>query len=361
MRWRPYTIAGICLSMLSFFFLFSQKHRSSLTHLFTSRSQVIIEDTSQPIAEAPKPVVSSPPLPARPPTAASLQDLNLFHSPEKEPKQKILYPIPKRIVINHNSGYGDQAGIGYGTNYTSLEVFLASDYSLGSLYPLIDLRAHRFDNDSYAANLGVGGRYIPSPNAFCEILGFNVFYDWRQGFLNEYNQIGVGIEILGKRWDFRANGYFPVGAKSFQYTCVYDNYEGNYVITNTRQEITTYGFNAEVGWLAVNSKNFLLYTAAGPYYLTTKCNGCFNFDTIFGGRVRIRPQYKDYIALDLSFSHDPTFNTIWEATFIISLPLYQIANQNERPCGLTDRQIYQPIERFETMPLGTQSCWTQNY
>jgi hypothetical protein len=48
-------------------------------------------------------------------------------------------------------------------------------------------------------------------------------------------------------------------------------------------------------------------------------------------------------------------------TFLFSIPLYQLTNQNEKPCNFTDRQIYQPIERYEVMPLGTRSCWKHNY
>lgn len=269
---------------------------------------------------------------------------------------KTYYPIPKRLTLSHNTGFGENSGVYQGSNYTTFGVLLASDYTAGAFFPLIDLRANRFDNDTYAFNIGAGGRYILANN-FCEILGFNMFYDWRQGALNEYNQLSLGLEILGRRWDFRANGYFPVGAKTYQLTCNYQ-YEGGYEITHQRHEITTYGFNAEVGWLAVASKNFLFYTAAGPYYLTR--NSCC-FEPIRGGRVRVRPQYKDYIALDASYSYDSNFNSIWELTFIIYLPLYQITNQNERPCRLTDRQIYQPIERFEIMPLGNRSCWQTNY
>jgi hypothetical protein len=261
-------------------------------------------------------------------------------APLETPQQKMRWPTLKRMIISHNGGYGDDEGFGYGTDYSTLGLFLAPDYTVGSFYPFLDLRAHRFDNDTYAFNVGVGGRYIPAPNTFCEIIGFNLFYDWRQGFLNEYNQFGVGVEVLGKRWDFRANGYFPVGAKTFKSTCVFDDYE--------------------VGWLAIASKNFLLYTAAGPYYLTRK-SCCFNFEPIRGGRIRVRPQYKDYFAVDVSVTHDSTFNTVWQTVFIVSLPFYQMANQNEKPCRLTDRQIYQPIEREEIMSLGLRSCWQQNF
>ena len=79
--------------------------------------------------------------------------------------------------------------------------------------------------------------------------------------------------------------------------------------------------------------------------------------------ARIRPQYKDYVALDMSVSYDKSFKTVYEAAVIVYLPLYQISSKKSRkaPCGITDRQVYQPIERFEIMPLGKNCCWKTNF
>ncbi len=267
-------------------------------------------------------------------------------------------PVPKRTLLSHNQGWGDNSGFLFGTDYTTLEMFLAPNYYPGYIYPFIDLRGHRFDNDEYAFNVGIGGRFIPCRNSFCDILGFNAYYDFREGCLHNYNQIGVGLEILGRCWDFRANGYIPVGAKKFRCKCVFDDFDGDFFAIHTRREITSYGFNAEVGWQAIDCRCFSLYAAAGPYYLTrnTKC-----FDSIAGGYVRVRPQIQDYLAVEGKYSHDSFYNNIWQLTVIVSLPLYQIANQNCKPCRLSDRKIYQPVERFEIMPLGLKSCWNSNF
>jgi hypothetical protein len=168
----------------------------------------------------------------------------------------------------------------------------------------------------------------------------------------------VGVEILGKRWDFRANGYIPLGRKKITTTCHFDDYEGNYTVVERNCEFTSYSYNAEVGYLALRSNTFLFYAAAGPYYLSKKTSSQSR-----GVKARIRPQYKDYIALDLSVSYDAFFKTVYEATVILYLPLYQISSRKNRsaPCGITDRQVYQPIERFEIMPLGKKCCWKTNY
>lgn len=273
--------------------------------------------------------------------------------PQKECHLNFL--IPKRITLRHVEGSGD--GIGFNTDYSTLALLFASEYKVGHFMPMIDLRGHRFDNGHFAANIGVATRYIPQPNAFCELLGFNLFYDWREGLHQSFNQVGVGIEILGKRWDFRANGYIPIGDVVFEKKCVFDDYVGHYRATRHVCEFTNYGYNLEVGYLIVNSKNFLLYAAAGPYYLARKSH----HHHTRGWEARIRPQFRDYLAVDLSISHDPVFETVYQAAVILYLPLYQICRKNKGPCGITDRQIYQPIERFELMPLGRRDCWKYNW
>ncbi len=78
-----------------------------------------------------------------------------------------------------------------------------------------------------------------------------------------------------------------------------------------------------------------------------------------GVEARIRPQYKDYVALDLSYNWDPLFHAVYQAEIILYAPLYQLSKR--RPVGscnrnLTLRQIYQNVERFNVMPLGRHTC-----
>jgi len=262
---------------------------------------------------------------------------------------------PKRITIRHVEGWGE--GISFGTDYSTLAMLWAPDYRVGRIMPMVDLRGHRFDNNTYAANIGFAGRYVPTPNTFCQILGFNVFWDWRQGRLGSYQQMGAGLEVLGKRWDLRANVYAPIAVKKRKITCSFDGYAGGYYAIHRTCEYTNYGFNAEIGNYVVRGKSFFLYAATGPYYLVRKCH-----DKTLGGEFRLRPQYKDYFALDLSVSHDNVFGTVYQAQIILYMPLYQISKYlNKRPCNLSDQQIYQPIERFEIMPLGRRSCWQRNF
>jgi hypothetical protein len=266
---------------------------------------------------------------------------------------------PKRVTLRHVWGDQEDADIPFATHYTTLELFIAPSYCLGTVMPLIDLRGHRFDDNTFAANAGIGGRYIPNPccDCFCELLGFNAFYDYRQGSIGYYNQVSAGIEILGSRWDFRANGYVPFGAKKHYHTYLFDDYEGGFFAIRRNIESVSYSFNAEIGYLFLNTCSLLFYGAAGPYFIAMD-DAC---KPVVGAEVRIRPQYKDYIALDLSWRHDKLFETIWQIGIILTLPLYQIAGQNKYPCCISDRQIYQPIDRFEVMPLSKHCCWFSNF
>ncbi len=267
--------------------------------------------------------------------------------------------LPKLLSVQHIWGDQEEKCIPFATNYTTAEAIFAPEYCLGTIMPMMDVRGHRFDNNTYAANIGLGGRYVPNPcsDSFCEMLGFNAYYDYRQGCIGYYHQIGVGIEVLSRWWDFRANAYAPFGPRRHIHTCTFD-YPGDYHAIRRSIESISYSFNAEIGWLMFElPESFLLYAAAGPYFIART-----KFDEgVVGVEVRLRPQYRDYLALDLSWRYDHLFETIWQVGIIFNLPLYQIGGRNKTPCSLTDRQIYQPIQRFEVMPLSKKTCWETNF
>ncbi len=272
------------------------------------------------------------------------------------PQSKSDYPCknkfiaPKRVTIKHAEGFGEKNG--FPTDYSSFAFLFAGNYQLGHFMPMVDMRGFVFNDGTYAASAGLATRYIPKQNSFCRLLGLNFFYDWRQGHHRDFNQIGVGMEILGKRWDFRANAYLPFGM--YKKKCVFD--EDEFHAERKTTEFPYYSSNFEIGYLVANGKNILLYAATGPYFLSGK----FHHHAT-GWEGRIRPQYKDYLAVDLAVSYDGVFKTIYQATVILYLPLYRLCPKNKGPCGITDRQIYQPIERFEVTSIGRRRCWKFNW
>ena len=262
------------------------------------------------------------------------------------------YPLPKWASLSHIEG----KGIGYSVGYTRLDIFLAPDYKKESFLPMIDLSGLRFNDNTFAANVGLIGRYFRE--SFCEILGGNIYYDFRQGVRGSYHQLGVGMEVIGKKWDFRANAYVPLGVKRHTTKCVFDDYIGPYCATKRENEFAAYTYNAMIGYQLINSDAFSLYLAAGPYYFSGE------FDTTaMGGKVSVRPQYKDYLVVDLSFSHDNVFGSIFQVEVVFSLPLYHLkfVKNQKGPCGIPNSKIYQPVERFWVMPLSENCCWKSNF
>ena len=247
------------------------------------------------------------------------------------------YPIPKRIDLGHIEG----KGIGYENGYTKLSVIFAPEYQVGRSLSMLDLRGVIFDDGTFAANAGIITRFLPQ--SFCEIFGLNLFYDFRQGRHGNFNQISGGFEVLNKRWEVHANASVPVGQRKHFKKCVFDHYEGPYREVCKRFEVAEYAVDGNVGYYFVNSKNFQLYAAAGPYYLTGPLN-----TSAVGGKAVLRPQFGDIASVELSVSHDRLFETIYQVNVVLTLPLYKFSSalKNKRgPCGMSTRQVYQPIDR----------------
>ena len=122
-----------------------------------------------------------------------------------------------------------------------------------------------FDNGRFAANVGIGVRYLDTSRVW----GFNTYYDYRNTNHQHYNQYSAGLESLGRVWDFRINGYLPFGRKQSHYFHTrFDSFRGNSMILKSVRDFALKGFNAEAGFHLDHFKQAPLYFAAGPYYLT---------------------------------------------------------------------------------------------
>src|SRR5581483_5442781 len=106
------------------------------------------------------------------------------------------------------------------------------------------------------ANAGLGVRSI----AGCRVYGLNAYYDYRKTHRTHYNQVGIGAETLGRRWDLRVNGYIPVGKKI---TCPFDTefngFSGNQMLISQRYEFAMRGANADIGVHFAKTKCFEFY------------------------------------------------------------------------------------------------------
>jgi hypothetical protein len=242
----------------------------------------------------------------------------------------------------------ESGGIGYEDGYTTLEAFFASDPSQWRVTPFLDARGHIFNNGRWAANAGAGLRALWKNRAY----GINTYYDYRNTGRFHSNQVGVGLETLGKLFDFRINGYFPVGKKiSHPYHTTFKGFSGHHMLLSQKYQSAMKGADAEFGFHFGESKSFDFYAAAGPYYFIGK-----KAPVTWGGKARINGTFKDILTLEVSDSYDPTFHNKFQGQVSLNYsfgPKSKI-KENGRTCQeantLNDRML-QPVGRQEIIVI----------
>jgi hypothetical protein len=249
-----------------------------------------------------------------------------------------------RTTIRHI----ESGGIGYKDGYTTLEAFLASDPSQWSVTPFLDVRGHVFDNGKWAANVGVGLRTLWKNRAY----GINTYYDYRNTGRFRSNQVGIGLETLGKLFDFRINGYLPVGTKtSNPYHAAFKTFSGHHMILSQKFQSAMKGADAEFGFHFGKSESLDFYAAAGPYYFIGK-----KAPATWGGKARIMGTFKDILTLEISDSYDRTFHNKFQGQIGLSFsfgPRSKIIKQwgtCKTADTLNDRML-QPVGRQEIIVI----------
>jgi trimeric autotransporter adhesin len=245
----------------------------------------------------------------------------------------------------------EKGGIGYNQGYTTLEGFFAPDPDQWTLMPFLDLRGHVFDNGKMAANTGAGIRGIWG----CRAYGLNAYYDYRNTKRLHYNQIGVGLETLGKLWDLRINGYLPVGKKvTSPYETDFYTFSGHSMIVSQKYQFGMKGADAELGFHFGKSRLFDFYAAAGPYYFIGEIG-----PNVWGGKARLAGTFKEYITVEISDSCDRMFHNKFQGQITLSLPFGIKSKVKKKGCRNTCKladalvsRMVQPVGRQEIIVVG---------
>lgn len=249
----------------------------------------------------------------------------------------------------------ESGGIGYEDGYTTFEMFLSSDPSRWTLTPFLDARGHVFDNGKWAANGGVGLRALWGSRAY----GINTYYDYRNTGRFHSHQIGAGLETLGALFDFRINGYLPVGKKtSNPYDPVFSTFSGHSMLLSQKIQSAMKGADAEFGWHVGSYKSLDFYTAAGPYYFVGE-----RAPATWGGKARISAAFKDIFALEISDSYDRTFHNKFQGQITLGFsfgPKSRVKAEG-RACetaAILNSRMLQPVKRQEIIVIDTNSIDT---
>lgn len=235
-------------------------------------------------------------------------------------------------------------GIGYTNGYTTLEGFGIYNYN-DRFMPFLDLRGHVFDDGKLAGNVGIGARsYLEGIN---HLFGYYLYYDIRQSSHHLMpQQLSPGVELLGKRMEYRINGYFPVGnQKSDGYDYDFKGFKGNNIILKFKKQYVMEGADAEVGVHLTQKTKYDFYLGAGPYYLNA------SHGSAWGGKIRINGKYKQYALVEASYSYDHIFGNIVQGSVGISIPFGGKIRQKKSECSKNTNLVFaraaQSPYRFE--------------
>lgn len=110
-----------------------------------------------------------------------------------------------------------------------------------------DIRTRIDDQSSREGNFGLGVRHMLESG--WNLGGYGYFDRRRSEYDNYFNQVTVGAEALSQDWDFRVNGYLPVGRKSYNEESFNTaEVSGSSIIFRGGEERSLGGFDAEIGW-----------------------------------------------------------------------------------------------------------------
>lgn len=262
---------------------------------------------------------------------------------------------PYRIEASHI----EANGVGYKKGYSSLAAF-AAPFTFCSLVPFIDLRAHVFNDGKLAANAGLGVRTLLDT----KIYGINGYYDYRKSSHHHYNQVGLGIEVLGRRLEYRLNGYLPVGKKESpafhrdnSSNPLFDSFRGHDMLISTvsrsKSEFAMKGFDGEVGAVIMKKKHYNAYLGLGPYYYS----GPYRKHAV-GGRARLTVKAYKYVLLECISTYDSLFHEIVQGRIGVTVPFgpkKPASTSVDIPCCekalAMNKKLYQDVERQEIIVL----------
>ncbi len=253
-------------------------------------------------------------------------------------------------------------GLGYPDGYSTVGFQLsppAADDGFGDYF--IDARAHYFNDNKWAANLGFGLRdYFPKVN---KIIGINAFYDFRQIY-EEYHQVGLGVELLGCQYDIRVNGYLPIASTRFFGKKCDFTYPGGYFLSCQGYRRALPGFDVEIGAsLACYScfSSLAPYVGIGPYFYHQK-NGDSD---IWGGKARIGATINKSLMVEARVSCDKVYGTNFQGFFsyTFSLGKQPVSCDQSLCCDpWWESVIHQPIQRQEIIVDSKKCCkWCSNF
>ena len=249
-----------------------------------------------------------------------------------------------RAVFKHR----EHNGVGYDTGYTTAQLFIAPKWKRGFL-PFVDVRGHAFDDGKFAANAGIGARFMVSDWA----LGANFYYDYRSAKNFGPHQLGGGLEVLWKYMDIRINGYGPIADTEIIRIGKFSKFKGNSALFKRGFRGALPSLDWEVGAPLPIGKRcgvWALYSSLGSYYLFEKKVDGVSLGDAAGFKTRFKVSVLDRIHIEANLNYDKIFRTTIQGIVSLTLPIgpRNIKSVKQNALCLAKNQL---VERNEIIPI----------
>lgn len=231
--------------------------------------------------------------------------------------------VPPRIGVGHTT-----AGSGF-DGFTQLEGFIPLSQIPGKDLTFLEARL-LIDNGAHlGSNFLIGYRTYDS--SLNRTFGGYVGFDSRVTENSPFFQLGMGVETQGDIWDFRVNGYLPVGeTRRFISQNTFDTglqistrFQDHFLVLDTfreRQSIRQFeaaaaGFDLEAGAKLVKWDRGNLRTFGGLYFYDAPGS-----PSTLGWRLRLQAEPTENFDLGLAVQDDALFGTNVIFSFRARLP-----------------------------------------
>lgn len=183
----------------------------------------------------------------------------------------------ERFLPPHSAGYSyvdytGGRGRSYEEGYESVGAFVAMPSTYGRRAFFTDLQLIRVEPGRFAGSWGVGYRQLLPVSR--DLVGANIFYDFRHMLDRDVQQMGVGLEYFNCLFDFRLNTYLPFGRNQvFEEDGVF-NYGDGFFTRFEEFQRPMWGMDVELGKHFSLGCHSCLYIGVGPYFYDTYERAC---------------------------------------------------------------------------------------
>lgn len=270
-------------------------------------------------------------------------------------------PISPKVGATFTSG----PGVGYTSSFTAVKGFVPITQQPGRNITFAEGQAFLdTGNGNPGANLVLGHRFYDSNSD--RIYGGYVAFDHRNTGRNGFNQVGLGVETLGKSWDARINGYLPIGdtrqlvSENINTSITQSDpfFRGNFLAANRtiqqqihrRFEAAAAGLDVEAGGkITALGQEGELRGYGGMYYF-----GAPGGEGTVGFRTRLEARPNENLQLGVALSRDNNYGTTVALSVGVLFPTNRSPVNRDRPANPLLARLGDPVTRNANIVLDRQ-------